>query len=133
MDSVTELQQQLVMLCSHFYATIGTLQRDAPSASVEGEPLLASPPAQEAVAQQTQAMAKQVVQTAQNINKLLKELPDILDTQQAQLSQIEALQQQHKEAGAALETTVTLAKQQLEVLQDSFAEVADQQIRRDNQ
>ena len=132
MDTVTEVQQQLAVLCSHFYATVGTLQRDAPSVSIEGETLLASHKQETPLTEQTQAMAEQVVQTAQKIDRLLRQLPDAFDNESDQQAHIQTLQQQHQEEGAKLDHTVRLAKQQLDVLQDTFAKVADQQIRRDN-
>lgn len=127
---ITELQLQLALLCSHCCATIGTLQRDAPPSSVDGEALLTAPALQATpLTEQTQTMAKQVVQTAQTIDRLLKQLPDTFETEQVQLSQIQMLQQHHREAGVVLQQTIRLAKQQLEVVQDHFSEVADQQMR----
>ena len=132
MDIVTEVQQQLTVLCTHFYATIGTLQRDAPSASIEGETLLASNKLETPLTEQAQAMAEQVVQTAQKIDGLLRQLPDAFESESDQQARIHALQQEHREENAILDQTVRLAKQQLDVLQDTFAQVADQQIRKDN-
>lgn len=129
MDLVTELQSQLAVLCSHCYATIGTLQRDAPPSSVDGEAVLAFQPQATSVTEQTQTMAAQVVQTVQQIDGLLKQLPDTFQHEQDQLVQIQNLQAQHRKAGASLEQTSALAKSQLEVAQDCFAKLADQTIK----
>ena len=129
MDAITEIQQQLTALCAHFYATVGTLQRDAPPVTVAGETLLAPSHGPSTVTQdQLQTMAAEVVKTAQSIDRLVKQLPDSWTSEEAQYAQIRTLQRQHRDASDDLEQTLILAKQQLSSLQDSFAELADQQI-----
>lgn len=125
-DVVTEAQQQLSVLCSHFYATIGSLQRDAPAVSINVEPLIISAGLmQTSISQQTQTMAQQVVWSSKQLEKLMVQLPDRIESEQQQLEILQELQQQHLQAGAALDIALREAQNCLIQVQESFAEIAD--------
>lgn len=129
MDLVTLTQRQLSELCSHFSATIGSLQRDAPPLSVKGETILG--PAvtpQTPISQQTQTMAQQVIQSSQQLVKLIMQLPDRIESEQQQFETLQELQQQHTQSGAALDTALQEAQGALSRVQDCFAEIADNQL-----
>jgi len=131
MDVVTEAQQQLSVLCSHFYATIGSLQRDAPALSIKHEPLIRSAGlAQTPISQQTQTMAQQIVQSSKQLEKLIMQLPDRIESEQEQLEILQELQQQHLQAGVALDLALREAQNCLIQMQDSFAEIADSHLQR---
>jgi mediator of RNA polymerase II transcription subunit 21 len=129
MDVVTEAQQQLSVLCSHFYATIGSLQRDAPAVSVKNEPLIRSAGLlQTPITQQTQTMAQQVVQSSKQLEKLIMQLPDRIESEQQQLETLQELQQQHLQAGVALDMALREAHNCLIQVQDCFADIADSHL-----
>lgn len=128
-DVVTEAQQQLSVLCSHFYATIGSLQRDAPAVSISGEPVIRSAGLlQSPISQQSQTMAQQVVRSSKQLDKLIMQLPDRIEPEQQQLEILQELQQQHLQAGVALDTALREAQKCLIQVQDSFAEIADSHL-----
>jgi len=129
MDVVTEAQQQLSVLCSHFYATIGSLQRDAPAVSVKNEPLIRSAGLlQTPITQQTQTMAQQAVQSSKQLEKLIMQLPDRIESEQQQLETLQELQQQHLQAGVALDMAFREAQNCLIQVQDCFADIADSHL-----
>ena len=129
MDLVTEAQQQLSVLCSHFCATIGSLQRDAPPLSVKGEPILGPAMApQTPISQQTNTMAQQVIQSSQQLEKLIMQLPDRIESEQQQFETLQELQQQHVQSGAALDTALQQAQGALSQVQDCFANIADSHL-----
>lgn len=128
-DMVTEAQQQLSVLCSHFYATIGSLQRDAPAVSIQNEPLIR--PAglsQTPISQQTQTMAQQVVQSSKQLENLIMQLPARIESEQQQLEILQDLQQQHLQAGVDLDVSLREAQNSLIQVQDSFAKIADSHL-----
>lgn len=128
-DVVTEAQQQLSVLCSHFYATIGSLQRDAPPLTVKGEPLLGAAEAlQTPIREQTHTMAQQVIQSSKQLERLILQLPDRLESEEQQFAALRDLQQQHTEAGITLNTTLKQAHNCLTLIQDRFAELADKHL-----
>ena len=128
-DSVTEAQQQLLVLCSHFFATVGSLQRDAPPLSVKGEPLLAPPAAtQPSISEQTKNMAQQVIEASRRLEKLILELPGSVQPEEEQLDGLESLQQQHTQAGVELSAALQEAHNSLAKVQDCFAELVDKQL-----
>ncbi len=130
-DTVTEAQQQLSVLCSHFFATIGSLQRDAPPLTVKGEPVQAPTTTLETpISEQTQTMAQQVIQSSKQLEKLLMQLPARVEPQQVQLTSLQQLLQQHTAAGAALDAALHQAQEHLSQVQDCFAEVADKHLQR---
>ncbi|KAL3145300.1 hypothetical protein ABBQ38_001563 [Trebouxia sp. C0009 RCD-2024] len=124
-DVVTEAQQQLLVLCSHFFATVGSLQRDAPPLSVKGEALLAAVTTPSAINEQTRTMAQQVIEASTRLEKLLLELPDTLQTEEQCLDRLEVLQQQHTQAGVELAAALQEAQMSLAEVQDCFAGLAD--------
>lgn len=124
-DVVTEAQQQLLLLCSHFFATVGSLQRDAPPLSVKGEALLAPPTAPSPISEQTKTMAQQVIGASQRLEKLVLELPDTVQTEEHCLDRLEDLQQQHTQAGLELTAALQEAQSSLAEVQDCFAGLAD--------
>lgn len=128
-DVVTEAQQQLLVLSSHFFATVGSLQRDAPPLSVKGEALLAPPVAtQPQISEQTKTMAQQVVEASKRLEKLILELPDTVETEEQRLNRLESLQQQHTQAGLELSTALQEAQISLAKVQDCFGELVDTQL-----
>ena len=128
-DVVTEAQQQLLVLCSHFFATVGSLQRDAPPMSVKGEALLAPPVAtQPLLSEQTQTMAQQVIEASKRLENLILELPDSEQFEEVQLDRLESLQQQHSQAGVELTATLQEAQGSLAKVQDCFAELVHKQL-----
>lgn len=128
-DTVTEAQRQLAVLCSHIYATIGALQRDAPPLAVKGEPLLGDPSSlQTPISEQTRVMAQQVVQASKQFEKLVSSLPDELEPESQQLATLQDLQQKHTEASQALEQSLQQAQDTLIEVQDAFADTADRQL-----
>ncbi len=130
-DVVTEAQKQLSVLCSHFYATIGSLQRDAHAVSIRHEPLIRSAGSlQTPVSQQTQTMAQQVVQSSKQLEKLMMQLPDGIESEQQQHEILQELQQQHLRAGVALDIALREAQNCLIQVQDSFAKFADNHLQR---
>ena len=124
-DVVTEAQQQLLVLCSHFFATVGSLQRDAPPLSVKGEALLAAVPTPSPISEQTKTMAQQVIEASKRLEKVLLELPDTVQTEEQCLDRLEVLQQQHTQAGLELAAALQEAQQSLADVQDCFAGLAD--------
>ena len=129
-DVVTEAQQQLLVLCSHFYATLGSLQRDAPALSVKGEDLLAPlNAAQSPISQQTKVMAQQVTEASERLQELVLHLPDTLETEEQRIKHVQDLQQQHMQAGHHLAAALQEAQNSLTKVQDCFAEVTDKQLR----
>lgn len=128
-DVVTEAQQQLLVLCAHFFATVGSLQRDAPPLSVKSEALLAPPVAtQSSIREQTKAMAQQLIEASKRLEKLLLELPDSVQTEEEQVDRLESLQQQHTQAGDELSAALQEAQSSLAKVQDCFAELVDKQL-----
>ena len=128
-DTVTEAQRQLAVLGSHFYATIGALQRDAPPLPVKGEPLLGNPSSlQTPISEQTRVMAQQVVQASKQFENLVLSLPDQLEPESQQLATLQDLQRKHTEASQALEQSLQQAQDILVEVQDAFADNADRQL-----
>ena len=128
-DVVTEAQQQLLVLYSHFFATVGSLQRDAPPVSVKGETLLAPLVAtQPLIREQTKTMAQQVIAASKRLENLIQELPDSMQTEEVQLDRLESLQQQHTQAGVELNAALQDAQGSLVKVQDCFAELVDKQL-----
>lgn len=128
-DVVTEAQQQLLVLCSHFFATVGSLQRDAPPLSVKGEALLAPPVAAQApISEQTKPMAQQVIEASKRLEKLILELPDSVQTEEQQVHRLEGLQQQHTQAGSELSAALQEAHSSLAAVQDCFAELVHKHL-----
>ncbi|KAL3144903.1 hypothetical protein ABBQ32_003412 [Trebouxia sp. C0010 RCD-2024] len=124
-DVVTEAQQQLLVLCSHFSATVGSLQRDAPPLSVKGEPLLAAVRTPFSINEQTRTMAQQVIEASTRLEKLLLELPDTVQTEEQCLDRLKVLQQQHAQAGLDLAAALQEAQMLLAEVQDCFGGLAD--------
>lgn len=128
-DVVTEAQQQLLVLCSHFFATVGSLQRDAPPLSVKGEALLAPPVAAQApISEQTKPMAQQVIEASKRLEKLILELPDSVQTEEQQMHRLESLQQQHTQAGIELSAALQEAQGSLAAVQDCFAQLVHKHL-----
>ena len=128
-DVVTEAQQQLSVLCSHFYATLGSLQRDAPPLSIHGEELLASGVAdQPLIGQQTKLMAQQVIQASKRLAQLLSHLPDVVDSEKRQTEVLQPMYEQHKQASIRLETALQEARATMMQIEDRYAEVVDQHL-----
>lgn len=128
-DVVTAAQQQLLVLCSHFFATVGSLQRDAPPLSVKGEALLTPPVAiQPSTSEQTKTMAQQLIEASKRLENLLLELPDSLQTEQEQVDRLESLQQEHTQAGDELSAALQEAQSSLAKVQDCFAELVNKQL-----
>lgn len=128
-DVITEAQQQLLVLCSHFFATVGSLQRDAPPLSVKGEALLAPPvAAQTSISEQTKPMAQQVIEASKRLEKLIWELPDSVQTEEQQVDRLESLQQQHTQAGIELSAALQEAQTSLATVQDCFAELVHKHL-----
>lgn len=128
-DVVTEAQQQLLVLCSHFFATVGSLQRDASPVSVKGEALLAPLVAtQPSVNEQTKTMAQQVIGASKRLEQLLLELPDLVQTEEEQMDRLEHLQQQRTQAEIELSAALQQAQSSLTKVQDCFGELVDRHL-----
>ena len=128
-DVITEAQRQIAVVCSHFYATLGSLQRDAPPSSVKGEALLGpTASAQASVSQQTRTMAQQVTQASKQLEEWILQLPDNLESEEHRLQELHNLQQQHAQAGQELNAALQQAQDVQAQVQDCFADIIDRQL-----
>ncbi|KAK9832850.1 hypothetical protein WJX81_007175 [Elliptochloris bilobata] len=83
------------------YNYVGALQRDAPPASVRGEPVEPGLATTD-ITSQTATMAAQVVQAAKLLDGLIQNLPDVHRTEQEQLEAIASVQERVEAAGEEL-------------------------------
>lgn len=128
-DLVTQLQDQLSLLCSLFFNFTGALQRDAPPVSVRGEPVESVVNAQDTPAQ-VGAMAEQVVSASRVLDELIANLPDISATEEDQLKTIVNLQVENDRIGVELRNMQKAAQVELQKVQALFGVLADDALQR---
>mmetsp|Transcript_10932 Transcript_10932/g.30914 ORF Transcript_10932/g.30914 Transcript_10932/m.30914 type:complete len:133 (-) Transcript_10932:111-509(-) len=126
-DIVTQIQDQLNLLCSTMFNLTGTLQRDAPPLSLDGEPAAPSPVPGFNTKEATEAMAAQISEASKLVDTLVRSLPDT-ETSEEQLRRIAALQEENELVGQELDSELEKADRQLAELQDMFALLADRKL-----
>ncbi|BDA41651.1 probable mediator of RNA polymerase II transcription subunit 21 [Coccomyxa sp. Obi] len=131
-DLVTQLQDQLSVLCSLFFNFTGALQRDAPPVSVRGEPVDPIANAQDTPAQ-VGAMAEQIVSASKVLDDLIAHLPDISATEEDQLEAIVNLQLENDKVGDELRDMQKVAEFELQKVQAVFGILADDALQRRSQ
>mmetsp|Transcript_6425 Transcript_6425/g.40139 ORF Transcript_6425/g.40139 Transcript_6425/m.40139 type:complete len:136 (+) Transcript_6425:2771-3178(+) len=90
-DVVGQLQEEVNHLCALMYNYTGSLQRDAPPASLGDEPAGSGPVPNYDVPKETRGMAKAVVQASKTIDEIIRTLPPI-DSEEEQVQRILELQ-----------------------------------------
>lgn len=78
-DSVTQLQEELALLCENLFVGIGSLQRDAPPRSLQGEDVVTAPGQPAGVSDvdaAATAMGKKLGQSLSAVKKCIEDLPD---------------------------------------------------------
>lgn len=126
-DLVTQIQQQINHLCFLFFNDVGSLQRDAPPASIRGEPVPNG--SNYDVDKQTAEMADQLAQAVPPLLTLIDRIPDAAQSEEEAIAEISTLQQQADELDAQLRDALQGAEAQLRDAHAVYGLLAQHQLR----
>mmetsp|Transcript_15449 Transcript_15449/g.29805 ORF Transcript_15449/g.29805 Transcript_15449/m.29805 type:complete len:145 (-) Transcript_15449:1849-2283(-) len=133
MDLVTQLQEEVSALHALMWNYTGVLQRDAPPASLSGEPLLSERAANglgaadiKTAADEPARMAEAVVSSVKRIDALAARLPPIDSDPNAQSARLAALQARNEALARELETEIANADKALAETRELYTEVTDE-------
>ncbi len=139
-ELLTQLQDQINALCTMFFDFVGTLQRDAPPASLAGEPLVAAGGSAGAgteasssgrldVAAASTVMSAELLKGFKHAEALIQAIPQEVGlSEEEHYGRIQRLQQQHAVVSGQLAEAVTAAEAQLLHLQRLYAVLARQKL-----
>lgn len=129
-DLVTQIQQQINRLCFLFFNDVGSLQRDAPPASIRGEPVANSNGSNNYdVDKQVSEMADQLAQSVPPLLALIDRVPDTTQTENEAIAEIATLQQQAHELDTQLREALKSAETQLQDAHAVYSLLAQHQLR----
>ncbi|KDP27991.1 hypothetical protein JCGZ_19071 [Jatropha curcas] len=125
MDIISQLQEQVDLIASLAFNTIGTLQRDAPP--VRLSPNYPEPTANptEDFAEQPKLMSADLVKAAKQFDALLAALPLAEGGEEAQLKRIAELQAENDAVGQELQQQLESAEKELKQVQELFSQATD--------
>ncbi|OAY56209.1 mediator of RNA polymerase II transcription subunit 21 [Manihot esculenta] len=125
MDIISQLQEQVDLIASLAFNTIGTLQRDAPP--VRLSPNYPEPPANptEDFVEQPKLMSAALVKAAKQFDALVAALPLAEGGEEAQLKRIAELQAENDAIGQELQRQLEAAEKELKQVQELFSQATD--------
>ncbi|WCJ20815.1 mediator 21 [Euphorbia peplus] len=125
MDIISQLQEQVDIIASLGFNTIGTLQRDAPP--VRLSPNYPEPPANPAddFTDQPKLMSVALVKAAKQFDALVAALPLTEGGEEAQLKRIAELQAENDAVGQELQKQLEAAEKELKQVQELFSQATD--------
>ncbi len=126
---MTQIQEQINMMCSMMCTVSGGLQRDAPPLSLGGEEAAAAPVPGYDVKEQSRVMASQLVGASKAVDALVRVLPDANIPEQEHLARIAALQEENEALGKELDEEMERAEKRVGELQEMFAMLADRKLK----
>lgn len=127
-DILTQLQEQIIVFCKLLIDDTGLVQRDARPAPIKDEPLI--PWTNAPVAENdTSEMAAMLVQQSKVLADLIQHLPVVQGTEDQQLQNIVELQKENHKLAVDLALEMKGAQQQLALVQDLFAVLADERLK----
>ncbi|KAJ7970899.1 mediator of RNA polymerase II transcription subunit 21-like [Quillaja saponaria] len=130
MDIISQLQEQLNLIASLAFNTIGTLQRDAPPVRLSPnypEPPASANPTEETAnfAEQPKLMSAALVKAAKQFDALVSALPISEGGEEAQLKRIAELQAENDVIGQELQKQLEAAENELKHVQELFSQASD--------
>eukprot|EP00824_Muranothrix_gubernata_P012254 TRINITY_DN26110_c0_g1_i1.p1 TRINITY_DN26110_c0_g1~~TRINITY_DN26110_c0_g1_i1.p1 ORF type:complete len:153 (-),score=31.00 TRINITY_DN26110_c0_g1_i1:30-488(-) len=142
MDIVTQVQEEADKLATLLFTSIGVLQRDAPPASVNGEPCCQANEASTAAAADanephepqpdTETIAKDmaatIVRTAKGIDTLIENLPGVGHSSSDQLRRLTDLDKENREYAEHLRAAVQRAEVLLAKVQEGLRIIAEDHV-----
>ncbi|XP_065878496.1 mediator of RNA polymerase II transcription subunit 21 [Euphorbia lathyris] len=125
MDIISQLQEQVDIIASLGFNTIGTLQRDAPPVRLSQN--YPEPPANTAedFAEQPKLMSAALVKAAKQFDALVAALPLAEGGEEAQLKRIAELQAENDAVGQELQRQLEAAEKELKQVQELFSQATD--------
>ncbi|GAQ92299.1 hypothetical protein KFL_009710010 [Klebsormidium nitens] len=119
MDIVSQLQDQVDHIASLLFNHVGTLQRDAPPASLDKRA------AKKEGAPHPEPLAAAVVQAARVLDELIAACPATAQGEEAQLARIEELQNESDRLGEEIREELEGAEADQEIVDAMFLSLAD--------
>ncbi len=123
-DTVTKLQDELALLCENLFVGIGSLQRDAPPRSLQGEDVVSvpgQPAASVDVDASAVALGKNVSKSLAAVKACIDALPDDVisrsDTQGDDTGELERLMRENDALDEELARTMKASENAIEVLE----------------
>ncbi|OAY40157.1 mediator of RNA polymerase II transcription subunit 21 isoform X1 [Manihot esculenta] len=125
MDIISQLQEQVDLIASLAFNTIGTLQRDAPP--VRLSPEYPEPPANPSddFAEQPKLMSSALVKAAKQFDALVAALPLAEGGEEVQLKRIAELQAENDAVGREFQRQLEAAEKELKQVQELFSQATD--------
>jgi len=113
MDKITQVQLLVDKLSTHFFNSVGTIQRDAAPTSLGYSTQLPPPEPAPAgvVKEQMQMFAREIVSHCKQIEELIDSLPGIEDTEEEQLRKLAELQSENEMLGKQILDKIEEAEQ----------------------